>query len=189
MTDQLKFVLKMFANFNEHELEKISQQFKFKTYNKNSIILQQGNVCKEFYFIINGGIRTYFIDKKGQEKTRYIMLNHHIGTALTSFITQKPSAELIETLEKTDLLSLSHSNFYRLNEEMKNWKNFYQRILEMAYTFQNKRIEHLVTLTAKQRFELVMKDHPMYIQKLSNKILASYLDIREETLSRLKSEL
>jgi signal-transduction protein with cAMP-binding, CBS, and nucleotidyltransferase domain len=189
MTDQLKFVLKMFANFNEHELEKISNQFKIKTFNKNRLLLQQGNVCKEFYFIINGGIRTYFMDKKGQEKTRYIMLDHHIGTALTSFITQSPSSECIETLEKTDLLSISHANFYRLNEEMENWKIFYQRILEMAYTFQNKRIEHLVTLTAKQRLELVMQDHPVFIQKLSNKILASYLDIREETLSRLKSEL
>ena len=57
----------------------------------------------------------------------------------------------------------------------------------MAYSYQNRRIEQLVTLSAKQRYEQVLNDHPSLIQKLSNKMLASYLDIREETLSRLKS--
>ncbi len=71
---------------------------------------------------------------------------------------------------------------------MIKWKIFYQRILEMAYSFQNKKIEGLVTLSAKQRYELLLKETPILVQKLSNKILASYLDIAQETLSRLKSK-
>jgi len=58
----------------------------------------------------------------------------------------------------------------------------------MAYSFQNRKIEQLVTLTAKQRYNIVLKENPVLIQRLSNRILASYLDIREETLSRLKSK-
>lgn len=116
------------------------------------------------------------------------MPGYYIGTALTSFIAQKPSVEFIEAMEDSELLVISHSDFYRLNSEMGNWRNFYQRILEMAYTFQNKRIEQLVTLTAKQRYNLVLKETPSLIQSVSNKVLASYLDIREETLSRLKSK-
>jgi CRP-like cAMP-binding protein len=115
------------------------------------------------------------------------MPDYHIGTALTSFISRKPSVEFIEALEDTELLSISHSDFYRLNKDLDSWKMFYQRILEMAYSFQNKKIEHLVTLTAKQRYNLVLKETPILIQRVSNKVLASYLDIREETLSRLKS--
>ena len=116
------------------------------------------------------------------------MLDNHIGTALTSFISQNPSVEFIEALDDTELLAISHSDFYQLNKEIDAWKNFYQRILEMAYSFQNKKIEQLVTLTAKQRYDIVLKENPALIQRLSNKVLASYLDVREETLSRLKSK-
>lgn len=188
MTDKLKIVLKMFAGFEEHELEKISACFTAKSVRKNNILLQEGSVCKEFYFVHSGCIRTFFIDKNGHEKTRYVMFDNHIGTALTSFIAQKPSIEFLEALDDTELLVISHSNFFHLNKEMANWRIFYQRILEMAYSFQNRKIEKLTTLTAKQRYDKVLKDNPILIQRLSNRVLASYLDIREETLSRLKSQ-
>jgi len=71
---------------------------------------------------------------------------------------------------------------------MDNWKIFYQRILEMAYSFQNRKIEQLVTLTAKQRYDNVLQENPALLQRFSNRVLASFLDIREETLSRIKSQ-
>jgi CRP-like cAMP-binding protein len=188
VTENLRTVLKMFAAFDEHELDEISECFKLKSVTKNTILLHEGNICKEFYFVNTGCIRTFFIDKNGHEKTRYVMLDNHIGTALTSFISQKQSVEFIEALEDTELLAISHAHFFALNKEMVSWKNFYQRILEMAYSFQNGKIEQLVTLTAKQRYDIVLKDNPVLIQRLSNRILASYLDIREETLSRLKAK-
>lgn len=178
----------MFADFDEHELNKISDCFKPKSVKKNHILLHEGSICKEFYFIQTGCIRTFFIDKNGHEKTRYVMLDNHIGTALTSFISQKSSFEFLEALEDTELLTINHSDFYRLIKEMDSWKNFYQRILEMAYSFQNRKIEQLTTLTAKERYNHVLKENPVLIQRLSNRVLASYLDIREETLSRLKSK-
>jgi len=178
----------MFADFDEKQLDQILRCFKPRSVSKNTILLHEGSICKEFYFVHTGCIRTYFIDRNGHEKTRYVLLDNHIGTALTSFISQNPSVEFIEALDDTELLAISHSDFYQLNKEIDAWKNFYQRILEMAYSFQNKKIEQLVTLTAKQRYDIVLKENPALIQRLSNKVLASYLDVREETLSRLKSK-
>jgi hypothetical protein len=60
--------------------------------------------------------------------------------------------------------------------------------MEMAYSFQNRKIESLVTLSAKERYDLLIKENPKAVQRLSNKIIASYLDIKQETLSRLKSK-
>jgi CRP-like cAMP-binding protein len=188
VTEQLNYLLKTIADFDNKELKKIQDCFKPKAIKKNTILLSEGEVCKEFYYISKGCLRTYFITKQGNEKTRLIALDCSIGTALTSFISQKPSFEYIDTLEDTELLAISHKDFYQLNKELMHWKEFYQRILEMAYSFQNKSIENLVTLTAKQRFEEVLHTNPLFIQRLSNKILASYLDISQETLSRLKSK-
>jgi CRP-like cAMP-binding protein len=188
MTEKLKRVLKYLVDFNEQELDTIVKCFKPKSVKRNAFLLSQGDVCTEFYFVYHGCIRTAFMTKEGSEKTRYVMHDHYIGTALTSFISRKPSFEFIDALEDTELLAISHSDFYRLNEEITDWKIFYQRILEMAYAFQNKKIEGLVTLSAKQRYEQLLKEDAVLTQKLSNKVLASYLDMSQETLSRLKSK-
>lgn len=188
MTDKLKIFLKTFADFEEQELDGVVSCFKPKSVKKNTVLLNQGSVSKEFYYVHTGGIRTFYIDKKGHEKTRYIMLDNQIGTTLSSFISQKPTIEFIEALDDTELLAISYHDFYRLVKEIDNWKNFYQKILERAYSFQNRKIEALVTLTARQRYEQLLIQNPEFIQRLSNKVLASYLDIREETLSRLKSK-
>lgn len=187
MTDKLKLFLKSFTDFEEQELDRIAEFFKPMEFKKNDILLHEGNVSREFYYVHSGGIRTFFIDKKGHEKTRYIVLGNQIGTTLSSFILQKPSIEFIEALDDTRLLAISRNDFYGLTKEIVNWKDFYQKILEKAYSFQNKKIEALVTLTAKQRYEQLLAENPEFIQRLSNKVLASYLDMREETLSRLKS--
>lgn len=187
MIDKLKLHLQIYADFDEWELDQIVHFFKPKSVKKNDILLHEGSVCREFYYIHTGSIRTFFIDKKGREKTRFVILDNHLGTTLTSFISQEPSFEFIQAIDDTELLTISRQDFYHLNREIENWKIFYQKILELAYTFQNRKIESLVTLSAKQRYEQILKENPAYIQRLSNKILASYLHIREETLSRLKS--
>lgn len=183
----LKQLIHFFSSIDEKDLNKIVDCFQLRVLKKNELLLVAGNVCDKFYFINSGCIRTYFITKQGHEKTRYIMMEPSIGTALTSFISQQPSFEFIDALEKTEILSITHTDFFRLVNEIPAWKNFYLKLLEMAYSFQNKKIESLVTLTAKERYEELIKENPKIIQRISNKILASYLDVKQETMSRLKS--
>ena len=186
--EQLKNFLRTYVEFEEQELDKICSAFKYKKVKKNVVLLNQDQICKEVYFVKKGCIRTFFISKQGREKTRLVDLENSIGTSFASFLNQLPSFELIETLEDSELLAINYIDFYRLLNEINHWKDFYQKLLEMAYTSQNNKIEQLVTLTAKQRYNLVLKENPILLQRLSNKVLASYLDIREETLSRIKSK-
>ena len=184
----LSHVIGTFSDFTKAELSVIYNCFKPISVKRNFQLLTEGDICKEFYYVHKGSIRTYFLDRNGHEKTRYIMLDNYIGTALTSFISGKPSIEFIEAMEDTELLAINRNDFYKLNEEIKSWNYLYQRILEMAYSFQNKKIESLVTLTAKERYEQLIRENPKIVQRLSNKVVASYLDVKQETLSRLKSK-
>lgn len=187
MEKEFKKLLLTYAAFREEELELILSFFKPIEVKKNQFLLSQGSVCKEYYYINIGGIRTFFIDRQGSEKTRYVMLENGLGTTLSSFVNQKPSLEFIQAIDDSQLLAISRDKFYQLVEIMDTWKIFYFRILEDAYTYQNRKIETLVTRTAKQRYQQLLAERPEYVQRLSNKMLASYLDMREETLSRLKS--
>ena len=75
MTSNLKSLLQYFAGFTPQELDEIVKYFKPKSFRKNETLLQEGSVCREFYYIGKGCIRTFFIDKNGSDKTRYIIPN------------------------------------------------------------------------------------------------------------------
>jgi CRP-like cAMP-binding protein len=189
MINKLKSILASYSTFSEQHLHHILSCFKPGSVKRNEILLHADEICDEFYFVCSGCLRIYFIDKEGYEKTRQVILDDSLGTALTSFITQKPSFEFIDAQENSELLAISHSDFYRLLTELVEWKTVYQQILEAAYLQQSRKVEALMTLNAKQRYQKLLKGNPVLIQRLSNRVLASFLDMREETLSRIKSEI
>jgi CRP-like cAMP-binding protein len=183
----LTSLLKSITTFSDSALPRILKEFKRVEVKKNEILLRTGEVCGNFYFVNEGCLRTYFLTSDGQEKTRLIMPSFSIGTALTSFIGNRSSFEFVDSLQNSCLLTISRASFYRLVDESPEWKLFYLKMLEMAYVFQNVRIEHLMSYSASERYELSMRDSPQLFQGVPSKIVASYLDIAPETLSRLKA--
>jgi len=188
MFSQLKKYIRLNAAVSETDLNEIVTHFKPLTVKKNRLLLSQSEICDKLYFVNKGCIRTYYISKNGDQKTRFIALEGTVVTSLSSFVSRSPSFEFVDALEDSELLYIKRSNFYKLVNAMPEWKKFYIKLLEFAYFYQNKKIEELVTLSAGERYAILMKERPGYVQRLSNKILASYLDVTQETLSRLKSK-
>ena len=188
MHSLLKRYIQINVPVEPKQLDSMVKLFKPKTVKRNSILLSAGDVSRELYFVNKGVIRTYYISRGGNQRTRYFAFDGIVGTALSSFITQQPSFEFVDALEDSELLCISRDSFYRLVDEMPEWANYYRKLLEFAYSYQNKQIENLVTLSAGERYDDIMKNHPEYIQRLPNHILASYLDMSQETLSRLKTK-
>jgi len=172
---------------SEEDFDEILNSFSYKKFSKNQVVLNNGNICKEFYFIVTGCMRVFFVSEQGNEKTNHIAFENSIITAMSSFITQTPSFENIDVLEDAEVLILSNSDFYKLVQTNKIWQTCYVKILEKAYITKVKRIENRITLQAKQRYDVLMKENPYIFTRISNHIIASYLDMSQETLSRLKS--
>jgi len=188
MHEQLKRYLQLNISISTDKLDEIVKQFKPLSVKKNTILLLQAETCNKLYFVNQGCIRTYYITEQGHEKSRLIAFEGMIATSLSSFISQQPSFEFVDALEDSELLYISYNSFHQLLNNVPEWRDFYLKLLEFAYLYQNKRIEELVTLSAGERYEILLNKHPQYTQRLSNKVIASYLDITQETLSRLKSK-
>ena len=182
----LSLLLNSIFSFTDDDKEEILGKFTKLDVGKNQILVRAGDVCEQFYFVNRGCLRTYFLTSTGQERTRLILPTFSIGTALTSFISGSKSFEVLDSIEKSTVLAISHVSFYDLVDRLPSWRTFYQKILEMAYIFQNTRIEHLISYSAAERFELLRRENPELLQVVPGWILASYLDIAPETLSRLR---
>ncbi|MEP6613003.1 MAG: Crp/Fnr family transcriptional regulator [Mucilaginibacter sp.] len=188
MYSQLKRYVNLNIPVSMGRVDEIVKFFKPLAVKKNTALVSHGDTCNKLYFVNKGCIRTYYITEQGHEKTRFIAFEGMVATSLSAFISRQPSFEFVDALEDSELLYITHADFYKLAANVPEWQNFYLKLLEFAYIYQNKKIEELVTLSAGERYAILMKEHPGYIKRLSNKVLASYLDITQETLSRLKSK-
>jgi len=187
MPELLKRYITLNSSINAEKLDEVVSRFKAVKAKRGEVLLSQGEVCNRLYFVNKGCIRVFYLTEKGLERTRLFAFEGMLGTSLASFISQKPSFEYLDILEDADLLYITHTDFFALADTLPEWKDFYIRLLEFGYVFNNHAIESLVTLSAKQRYELLLAQSPRIVQRLPNKIVATYLDISPEALSRLKS--
>jgi CRP-like cAMP-binding protein len=190
MQNTLDFLTRFLANQYSFPSEETLLLSKFKRVNvkKNALLLNAGEVSKYVHFICKGCLRTYFIDRKGEEKTRYIAFENKFVSAFASFITQAPSAEYVQALEDSELLRIKQADFYKLVDTNPIFANLYRQSLEQAQVFSTWRIETMISMTAKERYENLLQRMPQVVLRLSNKHVASFLGITQESLSRLKKK-
>lgn len=170
------------------EIEEVLEEFNEFTYNKKQVILNHGEVERKVHFINSGALRTYFIKDNHEEATRYIAFEGEFISCLSSFTQQVPSTEVLQAIEITKGLSIQRDPLLRLAEKIAFVKNIYTHRMEEAFSHNSFRIEALMTMTGKERYHYYLSKHGDIVNRLSNKILASYLGVTQESLSRIKAD-
>jgi CRP/FNR family cyclic AMP-dependent transcriptional regulator len=168
--------------------ELVNSCFKPKTATRNEILLQKGNIARQVYFVVKGCLRVYLIGEDGNEWTRFLIFDGRMGTAFPSFILREPSVAAIQSLESSDLLTLSYTDREMLFREIPAFERLMRIGLELDYIASIQRIESLITMDSKSRYHLLLQNNPEIIQRLPARIIADYLGISQETLSRLKAK-
>ncbi|WP_394774405.1 Crp/Fnr family transcriptional regulator [Flavobacterium sp.] len=189
MHEQIEKYIRKEIHVSDDEVDIILSFFKPLTPKRNEILVTHGQTSQRTYFVGTGCLRIFFINEDGADSTRYLAFEDNFATALVSFITEEPSFEFIQALEETELLYITRKDFYHLTEIIPAWEKFYRHYLEMAYVTNTKRLMSFVTMDARERYKLLLSQNPNFVQRLPNKMVASYLNISQETLSRLKSRI
>lgn len=174
---------------NKESFLDYSRHFKPRSIKRNEMLLYQNSVCNFNLFVNKGCLRFYSYSEEGKELTRYFAFENKFGTCLTSLISEEPSTENIQAVEKSEVLSISRKDFFMLVETVPEINLVYRDILEMAYTTTTKRIYNFQGESALDRLKWLMHHQPLILARLSNKMVASYLGITPYTLSRLKANL
>lgn len=188
MQEKLSNYIKKSIDVKDEDLKIILSCFKPLKKNKNDLLLSQGQTSQRTYFVGKGCLRFFYINEEGKDTTRYIAFENQLATALVSFITNSPSTEYIQVLEKSELLYIDHQDFNYLMEIIPKWREFYCIYLEKAYVNNANRLMSFTTMDALERYNQLLKFNPTVVRRLSNKIVASYINVSQETLSRLKSK-
>mgnify|MGYP000111309652 CR=1 FL=1 len=170
---------------SEEQLAEALSYFKQVTAKKNELLLEEGMVADKLFFISKGCLRLSY----GKDSTRFMAFENTFLTSIVSFISRKPAPEYIQAVETSELLVITHHDFFRLRLRIPGWDKIYIYILEYGLTVINSKLSSLLTQNAAERYRSLLINNPELIQRLSNANLAAYLNISPETLSRLKSNI
>lgn len=189
MCTELKNYLKSIVTVEQKELEQIISYFKPIKTVKNEVLCDFGQVCNHFYFIINGCLRLYEIDNKGNDITGYFALENSFISANTSFILQKPSRDCLVSLEDSELLVISRNDFYKLVNSVPPFASVYHKFMEVAFIHSQMRIYSFLGMEGIDKIKWVMEHEPKLLTRVSSKAVASYLGMTNSTLSKLRAKL
>ena len=161
----------------------------YRKYLKGQYIVQQGDVCKYSGFVISGCTRTFYINDEGQEHIVMFSIENWWASEIGSFVTQTPSDYNVQCIENTELIQLSYIEQEELFIEIPKLERFFRLVLEKAFVASQKRIVRNFSLTAKEQYLHFKKLYPKLEQRIPQYMVASYLGITKEFLSKIKSQL
>lgn len=170
----------------EEEFKLIEKFFHPKLIRKKQYFLQEGEICRFTGFLVKGAMRQYFFDVKGNEHVlRFAVENWWIGDR-ESFIHQTPSKYNIDALEESEVLLINQGDLNELRLKAPSFVLMMQKMDERSFVAAQKRIHASISYTAEERYLDLLKTNPDFLQRFPQNMIASFLGIKPETLSRIR---
>ncbi|WP_342645564.1 Crp/Fnr family transcriptional regulator [Mucilaginibacter sp. CSA2-8R] len=160
--------------------------FKPKRIRKRQFFLQEGDVCKYTGFIVKGAAKTFTVDEKGHEHILKLSVETWWLVDFESFYKKIPSRFNIEALEDMEILQITHDVVEEFIKPIPAFSAM-QNVLSQNYTIAvQKRTQSSISQTGEERFQELVHDYPHFLQRFPQNLIASYLGLTPESLSRIR---
>jgi CRP-like cAMP-binding protein len=172
--------------FTNHETELIQDYFKPKRFKKRQYFLQEGEVCKYAAFILKGAMRKYRVDEKGEEHIMRLCIENWWVFEHESAMKGTPSDYFIDAWEDSECLLISKNDLIDLQVQIPAIFKLMATLESNFAVAMQKRIDAAIRLSAEERFCDLERTYPEFLKRFPQHVVASYLGISRETLSRIR---
>ena len=159
-----------------------------KSLSKGKILIRQGQVVKKTYFVTDGCIRSYFIDKNGKEHTLQFAIKDWWISDFIAIYNKEIATLTVECITDSTIIEFSSRELDGIYSLFPEFEAFQRKNLERHVVSLHKRILNQLQLTAQERYDLFLKQYPDIEQYTPNYHIASYLGITQQSLSRIRAE-
>lgn len=177
------------VSLTNEDKEKIASYFVGKSLRKRQYLLQEGDVCKHLAFVARGLLRTYNIDDKGDEHMSIFGWEGWWVSDFNSFLSGEKAVFNIDAIEKSELLLITRSNYEALTLAVPVMDRYFRILYQNSLVTKEQRLMSSITHTAEEKYVKLAESNPKIIERIPQNLIASYLGIAPETLSRIKKNL
>jgi len=172
---------------NKEEKGFVAEKFHSRLFRKRQFVLQEGDVCTQFNFVVRGCLRMYKIDEKGNTHILQFAPENYWINDLGSFHSVKPSALNIDALEDTVVLQISRDDLISLYRQVPKFDRIFHVLIENAFVRLQERLLQNISSTAEERYQSFLGLYPQLTNRLSQVQIAAFLGVTPEFLSRLRN--
>ena len=184
-----------FRNFNKKVPLTQEEEAIIKTYltpkklRRKHYLLQEGDVCKSLAFIEKGALKEYSVDDAGNEYIIQFGIEGWFISDLYSFITGEPATYNIDAIEDSELVLISHSANDELLRKLPKYETFTRLNITGAYLAMQKRLTSIISSPLEERYANFISLYPDIVQRVPQHMIASYMGLTPETLSRIRRRI
>ena len=179
---------KQFFHLNNTEQEEIERLFTSRVIKRKQYLLQEGEVCQHYSFVVSGCFRMFAVDSNFREHNLQFAAEDDWITDFQGFYDQSPSKLYIEAIEPATVLQIKHEDLLYLYINYHKFDRNFRIITERKLIDYQNRILQNISSTADDRYEAFLKQYPHLINRLPNTQIASYLGITSEFLSKIRKK-
>jgi CRP-like cAMP-binding protein len=186
----LKDILVPFAGMTDEDIAVSLPFWRKREISKGNFYNKQNVVCRDLGILVKGMFRVYHSGSESEEERNiFFFSEEQFIVSFASFIYQYPCSYYIEALEDSEILYVSYQDLQSLYLKHKSWERFGRILAEHFFTRSQLRTENLLFLTHEQRYLNLLQEHQNIVQRVTSFHIASYLGIKNQSLSRIKKRL
>ncbi|QEE50256.1 Crp/Fnr family transcriptional regulator [Flavobacterium alkalisoli] len=176
------------ALISEKDFEMIAGHFTPRKLKRRHYLLQEGQIADYFAFIVKGSMRKYYLDDKGKEHVINLYIENWWAGDRESFTLLTPTQYNIQACEDCEMLIITKENKEKLCRQSVIFNEFVVRLDEKYSIASQKRIASSISSSAKARYDDFAACYPEFLQRFPQHLIASYLGITKDTLSRVRRQ-
>lgn len=176
------------VSFSPDELSAIVGQATRRIFKKGQLLIAPGNTNRKTHFVRKGLLTAYFIDPKGQEHLIQFATEGWWISDLKSFVSGQPAIFYVEALEDSEIYEFQYDQLEQLFEKIPALETYFLKITQRAFLAFQERTVQALSLPAIERYMEFIRKYPTAESRLPQKLIASYIGVTPEFLSRAKKE-
>jgi len=185
MQHKLREHIEKIISLTDDEFEFISTHFTTKKFRKHQFLIQEESAVKYNYFVVSGLLKLIYTDDTGKQHIVSFAMEDWWETDFYAYYTETPATMSLECIEDTEVLCLTLDDYKKLCNGLQKMERFFLEKATFGFLSSQRRIISTLTSNAKERYEQLIKQHPSLINRVPKALLASYLGVSRETLSRI----
>lgn len=167
------------------DFEFVMAHFCQKEFRKNEFLIEKGNLVTESFFVLSGLLKLINLDDSGKEHIVSFAMEDWWESDFLAFHTQTKATMSLQCIEDTSVLCLSLKNYKSLCQSLQKMEYFFLTKANSGHLASQQRILSFLSSSAKERYDQLLKKYPSLLQRVPKTMIASYLGVSRETLSRL----
>lgn len=180
--------IKKYIDLTEADIQNLSSSVAVHQVAKKELLLEEGQIDRNLFFVEKGCLRLYFVNDKGTEQITQFAIEGWWLADFMSFDRQIPSSFYIQAIEKSEIISIDYQEQDKLVRKIPLMDRYFRLVMQRAYAAHQTRLKFIYDLSKEESYQHFMNAFPGFAQRIPQYMLASYLGFTPEYLSEIRKK-